>query len=118
MFNPRSWTVICAIFGLSAVLAGCNGCKNSDSGNGGQTSTGSGGNTILVGEYGSMTGSEAAFGQSTNDGVQLAVDEINKAGGGNGKQVEIGGPGETGRNNQKAGIAVKGLFEKKEVAVI
>ncbi len=36
---------------------------------------------IPVGEYASLTGSEATFGINSNNGVQLAVEEINKAGG-------------------------------------
>ena len=35
-----------------------------------------------------MTGSEATFGQSTDNGIQLAVEEINAAGGINGKKIE------------------------------
>ena len=36
---------------------------------------------IPVGEFASLTGSEATFGINSNNGVQLAVEEINKAGG-------------------------------------
>ena len=32
---------------------------------------------IVIGEFGSMTGSEATFGQSTHEGLQLALDERN-----------------------------------------
>src|SRR5712691_7055505 len=38
---------------------------------------GTSGAFIPVGEYGSMTGTEAAFGTSTHNGIILAVDEIN-----------------------------------------
>jgi branched-chain amino acid transport system substrate-binding protein len=41
---------------------------------------------IRLGEYGSLTGSEATFGTDTRDGVNLAVKEANAAGG-----VEVGG---------------------------
>lgn len=47
------------------------------------------GKTILVGNFGSMTGAEATFGISTRDGILLAVDEINAAGGLLGKKVEL-----------------------------
>src|SRR4029079_6764990 len=36
---------------------------------------------ILVGMYGSLTGDGASFGQSSREGTELAVDEINGAGG-------------------------------------
>ena len=105
-----------AALAVFLIAAGCNGCKNN--GASGTNTDGSSGNTILVGEYGSMTGSEAAFGESTHDGIMLAVDEVNKAGGINGKQIEIVGPEDTESNTQKAEIAVKRLIEKKVVAIL
>jgi branched-chain amino acid transport system substrate-binding protein len=48
-----------------------------------------GGNEILVGEYGSLTGGIATFGISTRDGSQQAFDEINKAGGVLGKKLKL-----------------------------
>ena len=44
---------------------------------------------IVVGNFGSMTGAEATFGISTRDGIILAVEEWNKAGGVLGKQIEL-----------------------------
>jgi branched-chain amino acid transport system substrate-binding protein len=55
---------------------------------GGPTVTG-GGDTIKVGVYGDLTGKTSSFGQSTKNGIQLAVDEINAAGGVNGKKIEL-----------------------------
>ena len=34
---------------------------------------------IKIGEYGSMTGSEATFGTSSHHGIEMAVEEQNKA---------------------------------------
>ncbi|MBX7115587.1 MAG: ABC transporter substrate-binding protein [Myxococcaceae bacterium] len=45
--------------------------------------------TILIGEVGSLTGSEAAFGISTKNGIALAVEEANAAGGVKGKKLEV-----------------------------
>src|SRR5262245_7392143 len=48
------------------------------------TTAGCGGNkggTIKIGVYGSTTGTTATFGQSTENGVKLALEEINAAGG-------------------------------------
>ena len=45
--------------------------------------------TIKVGFYGSLTGSEATFGKSTQDGINMAVKEINAAGGINGKKIQL-----------------------------
>jgi branched-chain amino acid transport system substrate-binding protein len=48
-----------------------------------------GSETIRVGEVGSMTGSEGTFGISTHQGIELAVKELNAAGGIRGKKIEL-----------------------------
>src|SRR5476649_2658405 len=48
-----------------------------------------GGDTIKVGEFASMTGSEATFGQSSHKGTALAIDDLNAAGGVLGKKLEL-----------------------------
>jgi branched-chain amino acid transport system substrate-binding protein len=47
------------------------------------------GDTILLGEVGSLTGSEATFGISTRNAIELAINQVNAAGGVKGKKVEI-----------------------------
>ena len=37
--------------------------------------------TIKIGEFGSFTGDNASFGMSQNNGVQMAIEEVNAAGG-------------------------------------
>ncbi len=49
----------------------------------------SGGDTIKIGEFASLTGKEATFGISSHEGTLLAVDEINAAGGVLGKKLEL-----------------------------
>lgn len=44
---------------------------------------------IVVGEYGSLTGNTATFGQSTKNGSEMAFAEINQTGGLLGKQVKL-----------------------------
>ncbi len=44
---------------------------------------------IVIGEYGSLTGNTATFGQSTKNGSEMAFEEINKAGGVLGKPVKL-----------------------------
>jgi branched-chain amino acid transport system substrate-binding protein len=44
---------------------------------------------IVIGEYGSLTGGTATFGTSTDEGVRLALDQINGAGGVLGKQIRV-----------------------------
>ena len=50
---------------------------------------GGGGNEIVIGEYGSLTGTTATFGQSTDNGIKMAFDEINTAGGVLGKKLKV-----------------------------
>lgn len=44
---------------------------------------------ILIGEFGSLTGGTATFGTSTDNGVRLALDQINSAGGVLGRQIRV-----------------------------
>jgi len=44
---------------------------------------------IEVGEYASLSGGNASFGQSSHNGIALAFDEINAAGGVLGKQIDL-----------------------------
>ncbi|MCA1576523.1 MAG: ABC transporter substrate-binding protein [Acidobacteria bacterium] len=53
------------------------------------TNPGAGGDKVRVGVFMSLTGSTANFGISSVNGIQMAADEINAAGGINGKQVEL-----------------------------
>jgi branched-chain amino acid transport system substrate-binding protein len=90
-------------------LAGCSGEPSA--------STEAAANEILVGEYGSMTGSEATFGQSTHNGIQLAVNEINAAGGINGKQIKLISYDDQGKP-QEAGTAVTRLINEDHVVAV
>lgn len=48
-----------------------------------------GGDKVRIGVFMSLTGSTANFGISSTNGIKMAADEINAAGGINGKQVEL-----------------------------
>jgi branched-chain amino acid transport system substrate-binding protein len=50
---------------------------------------GGGSDKVRIGVFMSLTGSTANFGISSTNGIKMAADEINAAGGINGKQVEI-----------------------------
>lgn len=47
------------------------------------------GDVVLFGEVGSLTGSEAMFGVQTQHGIELAVKEINAAGGVKGRKIKV-----------------------------
>jgi branched-chain amino acid transport system substrate-binding protein len=72
---------------------------------------------IVVGHFGSMTGSEATFGQSTDKGVRLAIDERNAAGGVHGRKIELITIDDAGKS-QEAGTAVTRLITEHHVRAI
>lgn len=76
------------VLAWGAALIFAVACKKPDDAAGGSGSAGSTGD-IVVGEYASLTGKEAAFGQSSHKGTLLAVEEINKAGGVLGRQIKL-----------------------------
>src|SRR6267142_1540173 len=51
--------------------------------------SGGGGDKVRIGVFMSLTGSTANFGISSVNGIKMAADEVNKAGGINGKQVDL-----------------------------
>ena len=73
---------------------------------------------ILVGEYGSMTGSEATFGQSTHEGVILAMEEINAAGGVHGKKIRVLSEDDQSKPEEAANAVTKLIAQNGVIAVI
>ena len=75
---------------LVGTLAGCGGNTNETAGEGTTAAnettdnSGSTGGTIKIGGTGPLTGDTAVYGVAVQNGAQLAVDEINAAGGVNG----------------------------------
>jgi branched-chain amino acid transport system substrate-binding protein len=74
--------------------------------------------TIKIGEYASLTGKEAAFGQSSHKGTLLAVEEMNAAGGVLGKQIELITDDDQTKQGESATIAKKLIFREKVVGVL
>ena len=75
-------------------------------------------NQILIGEYGSMTGSEATFGQSTHKGIQMAIDEFNTAGGINGKLIKLISLDDQGKPEEANAVVTRLIAQNKVVAVL
>lgn len=101
-------------------LSGCDKSadKSATGGGGGATA---GGDEIVIGHYASLTGSEATFGVSTDNGINLAVNEVNNAGG-----LDIGGrkhkirlvSDDTEGKPEKAGTVVTKLITKDGAVAI
>jgi branched-chain amino acid transport system substrate-binding protein len=73
---------------------------------------------IKIGEYASLTGSEAAFGQSSHKGTLMAVEEINTDGGVLGKQLKLIYEDDLSKKGESAEIAKKLVSGDKVVAVL
>jgi len=72
---------------------------------------------IRIGEFGAMTGDTATFGQTTHEGVQMAVEEINAAGGIKGKQIQLTTEDDQGRPEQ-ASLVVEKLISDNQVHAV
>ena len=105
------------LLSLAVAAAVASGCKPADSTSGGG-SVDAGTGPIKIGEYASLTGSEAAFGQSSHRGTELAVAEINKAGGVLGRPIELVTEDNQSKAGESATIAKKFISRDKVVAVL
>src|ERR1051325_8682565 len=103
-------------FGLATLLLTALACERREVGGTGGT-TDSGG-TIKVGVYGDLSGQTSSFGESTRDGVKMAVDEINAAGGINGRKVEAVVEDDQGQPQQASTVVTKLINQDKVVAII
>jgi len=71
------------------------------------------GDTILLGHAGSMTGDEATFGDSTDKGIRLAVDEQNAKGGVKGKKLAVKTYDTQGKPEEAAIVSTRLVVEDK-----
>ncbi|MGN1416788.1 MAG: ABC transporter substrate-binding protein [Oscillospiraceae bacterium] len=62
---------------------------STDSADGGASDSTAAGGTLVIGGIGPITGGAAVYGNAVKNGIQLAVDEINAAGGVNGMQLAL-----------------------------
>src|SRR6187549_1712601 len=73
---------------------------------------------IVVGEFASLTGGSASFGQSSHKGTQLAIDELNAAGGVIGKKLKLVSEDDQSLAGQPATIVRKLITQDKVIAVL
>jgi branched-chain amino acid transport system substrate-binding protein len=89
-------------------------CKPRDSN--GAPSTGQ--ETVTIGAYLSMTGALATFGQTTARGAEMAIDEINRAGGVKGKQLELVVLDDQGKADEAGNTVARLIDVNGAVAVV
>ena len=102
--RPQNLLAILSFFSLIS-LALISGCTKSQ-------------NEILVGEYGSLTGSTATFGLSTNKGIKMAFDEVNEKGGVKTKKIKLITLDDQGKPDEAAAAVTRLITQSKVVAVI
>jgi len=103
MKSPEGRVLATVVLGLCLLASGC-----------GQKA---GEGEILIGEYSSLTGTTATFGQSTHRGLLMAVDEINSSGGVLGKQIRLLTE-DTQSKPEEAAMAVTKLISRDGVKAI
>ena len=74
--------------------------------------------TIKVGEYASLTGKEASFGQQSHKGLTLAIEEINAAGGVLGKKLELVSEDNQTKPGESATAVRKLISRDKVIALV
>ena len=74
--------------------------------------------TIKIGEYASLTGKEATFGQSAHKGIVMALEEINAAGGVLGRQLELIAEDNQTKAGESATVVKKLITRDKVVALL
>lgn len=122
--------------GITAILAlsGCDNSTNTSSSNTGSNTpanapgagngaTGSNagaaaGDDLVIGHYASMTGSEATFGVSTDNGIKLAIEERNAAGGVKGKKIKLITYDNQGKAQESVTAVTRLIQQDKVLAVL
>jgi branched-chain amino acid transport system substrate-binding protein len=97
---------------LAALAVSLGGCKP------GAEQSAADDQVIKIGEYASLTGTEAAFGQSSHKGTLMAVEEINANGGVLGKKLKLIYEDDLSKKGESAEIAKKLVSGDKVVAVL
>lgn len=107
------FSVPVAVLGLLVLLGslGVGGCKRPAGSSGG-------GDMIRVGEFASLTGQTASFGQSSHEGTQLAIEEINAAGGVLGKKLELITEDDQSKAGEPATVVRKLISRDRVVAIL
>ncbi|MBM4046536.1 MAG: ABC transporter substrate-binding protein [Planctomycetes bacterium] len=73
---------------------------------------------IKIGEFASLTGSTATFGQSSHKGVMMALEEVNDKGGVLGKKVQVIVEDDAGKTEETTNAVQKLISRERVVAVI
>jgi branched-chain amino acid transport system substrate-binding protein len=73
---------------------------------------------IVIGHYGSMSGDQATFGNSTDNGIKLAIKERNAKGGVKGRKIELVTLDTAGKQTEAATVVTRLINDHKVVAIL
>lgn len=105
------------LFASLFLLAAC-GPTATSGGGGADAGNKAEGDTIKVGMNMELSGGVSAYGNAEKEGIELAVEEINEAGGVLGKKLELISKDNKSENSEAASVASNLTNEDKVVAVI
>ena len=100
---------------LTGVLAGCNSDDDSSSSGSGNSASG---DVIKIGANLELSGAVATYGASINDGAKLAIEEINAAGGIDGKKIEYIPVDNKSETAEATSAAIRLAEQEKVVAML
>ncbi len=109
-WRKRTWLKLLPAWGALIIACGCG----KGSGGGGDGAAGK----IKVGEYASLTGKEATFGQMSHHGTELAIQEVNAAGGVLGKKIELVYEDDQSKAGEPATVVKKLISRDGAIAVL
>ncbi len=101
----------------AGLMAGCGGNQQGGSSSGGNGGGGGGGDVIKIGANLELSGGVASYGQSIAEGLDLALEEINKEGI-NGKKLELVKVDNKSEAAEATNGAIKLISQDKVVAII
>ena len=111
--NLRTRTLAAAA-ALTATALVAAGCASSSGGSTDADST----EPIVFGVSGPLTGNQAEYGENWQEGFAIALDEINGAGGINGREVQIDFQDSQGEASQATTIAQRFVSDDSVLAVM
>ncbi len=98
---------------LAVILGTGAGCRKKEA-----AAPKGGGDTIRIGFLGALTGDVAMFGKPTLDGMRLAAEDINAAGGVIGKKIEIVEADNRGDKQEGASVTQKLINRDNVIAIV
>ncbi|NNU84333.1 ABC transporter substrate-binding protein [Geobacillus sp. BMUD] len=117
MKKKRVAGVFFSLMLTAGLMAGCGGNQQGGSSSGGNGGGGGGGDVIKIGANLELSGGVASYGQSIAEGLDLALEEINKEGI-NGKKLELVKVDNKSEAAEATNGAIKLISQDKVVAII